>query len=251
MNISKVEFDKYVTAMRGLSDKAVNEFRDYVIKNGGYVNMNRQDVIDYAFALSTKYGEGSAALAAELYDGVAALDNVVLPAALPAETASYSEVAKTVNGIIKKTLSDEIIVQSVGLLVKDAGQKTIIQNAKRDNAEIAFIARGDTCPFCIALSAQGWRQAGKSDLGSDGEPAHLHANCDCTYGVRFNKNTEYAGYDPNKYKKMYLDAPLEAGEKPTAKNRINAMRREQYAQNKDEINAQKRAAYEKRNETVD
>ena len=44
---------------------------------------------------------------------------------------------------------------------------------------------------------------------------------------------------------MYYGADLD-GEAPSAHNRINAMRREFYAENKDEINAQKRSAYAKR-----
>ena len=47
---------------------------------------------------------------------------------------------------------------------------------------------------------------------------------------------------------MYYDAPLEEGQKMTPKNRINALRRENYAKNKDEINEQKREAYAKRQE---
>jgi hypothetical protein len=47
---------------------------------------------------------------------------------------------------------------------------------------------------------------------------------------------------------MYDNAPVEEGQKMTPKNRINAMRREAYAQNKEEINAQKRSAYAKRKE---
>lgn len=251
MKIAKKDWDRYIEMMRKLSQKAVEEFTAYVVSNGGYAHMERQAIINFAYALSTKYGEGAATLAAEMYDAVALLEGKILPAAIPAQTANYSEVAKTINGILKKTQSEEVMLQSVGLLVKDTGQKTVIQNARRDNAEIAFITVGDTCAFCITLASKGWRKASLSDLDSDGEPAHLHANCDCTYGVRFDKDTEYANYDPDVYKKMYYDAPLRDGEKATAKNRINALRRQQYAQNKVEINDQKRAAYEKRNESVD
>ena len=251
MRIQKKDWDRYIGTMSKISQKAVDEFRRYVISGGGYVNMDRQDIIDYAYALSTKYGEGASALAADMYDAVAVLEGKIIPAAIPAETVNYSEVAKTINGIIKNTLSEEIMLQSVGLLVKDSGQKTIIQNARRDNAEIAFISSGDTCAFCKTLASKGWRNAGPSELDQDGEPAHLHANCDCTYGVRFNKKTEYEGYNPEKYQKMYYDAPLRDGERGTSKNRINAMRREEYAQNKEAINEQKRIAYARRKELVD
>lgn len=248
MTIKLAEWNKYIRRLRMLNDKAVKDFTAFIVNHGGIEMIDRSVLIDYAYALTMKYGEASAALSAEMYDAVALLQGVTVPAAIPAETAAYSEVAKTVNGIIKKTGSQEIVAQSVGLLVKDAGQKTTIQNARRDKAEIAFISSGDTCAFCIMMAGKGWRRASASDMDKDGEPAHLHANCDCTYAVRFNKDLDYSGYEPEKYKEIYDNAPLDDGQRATAKNKLNAMRREFYAQNKDEINEQKRSAYEKRKE---
>jgi hypothetical protein len=250
MRIQQAEWNKYIEALRKISDKAVTELTKFTLKNGGYANIERQKLIDYVYALTMKYGEASAALSAEVYDSIALAQGVIVPAAIPAETAEYSEVAKTVNGIIKNTGSEAVLNQSVGLLVKDAGQKTTIQNARRDSAEIAFYASGDTCAYCIALAGEGWKKASRSQLDSDGQPAHLHANCDCTYAVRFNDSLRYDGYDPDRYARMYEDAPLREGQRATAKNRINAMRREFYKENKDEINAQKREAYARRQEEL-
>ena len=248
MTIKLSDWKKYIKRLRAINDKAVDEFTKYIVKNGGIDEIERSDLIDYAYYLSMKYGEASAALSAEMYDAVALLQGVNVPAAIPAETATYSETAKTINGIIKNTGSQEIVSQAVGLLVKDAGQKTTIQNARRDKAEIAFISSGDTCAYCIMMAGRGWRRASGSDLDNDGEPAHLHANCDCTYAVRFSKDLDYSGYEPEKYKEIYDNAPLEEGQRPTSRNKINAMRREAYAKNKEEINEQKRSAYEKRKE---
>jgi hypothetical protein len=250
MRVKQAEWKKYIDELRKISDKAVAEFTKYITEHGGYANIERQRLIDYAYALTQKYGEAAAAVSAEAYDAVAIAQKALVPAAIPAEPADYSEVAKTVNGIIKNTGSDAVIQQSVGLLVKDAGQKTTIQNARRDGAEIAFYASGDTCAYCIALAGEGWKKASRSQLDSDGQPAHLHANCDCTYAVRFNDSLRYDGYDPDRYARMYEDAPLREGQRATAKNRINAMRREFYKENKDEINAQKREAYAKRQEEL-
>ena len=247
MRIKQSEWNKYISGLRKLSDKAVAEFTKFTMANGGYANIDRDKLIEYAYALTTKYGEASAALSAEVYDSIAAAQKVMVPAAIPAETAGYGEVAKTVNGIIKNTGSEAILNQSVGLLVKDAGQKTTIQNARRDSAEIAFYCNGDTCAYCIALAAEGWHKASASALDLDGQPAHLHANCDCTYAVRFNKSLRYDGYDPGDYRKMYYGADTGMSH-PSAKDRINAMRREFYEENKEEINEQKREAYAKRQE---
>lgn len=249
--ISQTEWKIYIKRMSRLSDKAVEEFRNWVISKGGYDNIARQTLIDYAYAISTKYGEASASLSATVYDAVAGVQKAKVAAAVPAEAASYSQVAKTVNGIIKNTGSEDVLTQSVGLMVKAAGQKTTIQNATRDKAQIAFIPQGDTCVFCMALAANGWHDASLSDLDKDGEPAHLHANCDCTYGVRFDDSLDYAGYHPEVYEEKYnaIKARLqEDGESAKSKDVLNAWRRELYAENSEEINAQKRDAYEKRKE---
>jgi uncharacterized protein VirK/YbjX len=76
----------------------------------------------------------------------------------------------------------------------------------------------------------------------NGHAEHIHGNCDCAYAVRFNSKTNYAGYDPDKYLAMYNSTS------GTPTQKINAMRREFYAENKEEINAQKRDAYAKRKE---
>ncbi len=55
---------------------------------------------------------------------------------------------------------------------------------------------------------------------------------------RFDHSSTIAGYDPDKYLEMYKGAK---GNSSQAK--LNALRREHYAKNRDEINAQKRAAY--------
>ena len=225
MIISLKDWQRYTKKLSSLSEKAVDEFRKWINENGGYANMDRDTIIEYAYALARKYGEGSATLSAAMYDAVAILQNASVPSAIPAETATYQQVAKKVNGIIKNTASDEILAQSVGLLVKNAGEKTIIENAQRDRAEIAFIPHGATCAYCITLGSKGWKDAYDEELEKDGEPVHLHANCDCTYGVRFNDKLKYKGYNEKKYQKMYYNAPLRDGEKNTAENRMKALRR--------------------------
>ena len=91
---------------------------------------------------------------------------------------------------------------------------------------------GDTCPFCITLASNGWQPASKKALKGD-HAQHIHAHCDCEYAIRFDSRTTVAGYDPDKYLAQYQAA---GGD-------INAMRRAQYARDRDAINAQKRAAY--------
>lgn len=203
-----------------------------------------QKLIRYAYGISTRYGEGAAALACEMYDAVGLASGLFLEPAEPADPAEFSEVAKAITGTAK-TKNAEIVSSSIGRLVKRAGADTTLKNGLRDGAEFAWIPNGDTCAFCLTLASRGWQRA-SMDLIKNGHAEHIHGNCDCTYAVRFNSNISYRGYDPEKYRKMYYDAPLREGETPNAKNRVKALRRQIYSENKEIINAQKRSAYAKR-----
>lgn len=242
MTISLSEWARYRDALSKLNQKAADEFRDYFFhRNGalggiGLREANREDVIKVAYAIATKYGEGSAALAAEFYDEVAAASGVFVPPAVPAETATYTETAKTMNKALSLSDNTDYVSSFVGALTKRAGQDTIVQNASRDSAQFAWVPFGNTCPYCLALASKGWQYAGKN--AKIGHAEHIHGNCDCAYSVRFKKSDGLAGYNPDKYLEMYQDA-----DGKTSKDKINAMRREQYAENKEFINEQKREAY--------
>ena len=165
-----------------------------------------------------------------------------MPAALPAETATISEVAKAINGT-RKTGNPEIISQAVGRMVKLAGVDTMQKNALDNGDEWAWIPMGDTCAFCITLASRGWQTASRQAI-KNGHAEHVHANCDCTFAVRpSGSDLTVEGYDPELYLDMYYEA-----DGNTPKERINALRREFYAENKELINEQKRTAYAKKND---
>lgn len=242
MTIGQKDWTLYVRRLSQLSKKAANDMKAFIARNG-YDDIDL--LIDYAYALATKYGEGTAALAAEMYDVVAALSKAVgIAPAIPAETATWHEVAKTVQGIANVSQNEDLLGNAVGRLVKQAGADTTLQNALRDGAQFAWIPQGETCAFCIMLASQGWQYASKKAI-KGGHAEHIHSNCDCTYAIRFDTRSDVRGYDPQKYRDMYY------AEGNTPKERLNAMRREFYAKNKEEINEQKRSAYEKRQELND
>ena len=234
MYISTKDWRAYIDRLAAINDKAAGQMRKFVQTRGFG---DTQALIDYAYALATKYGEASAALSAEMYDAIAALEKAFVAAAVPAETASYGTVAKTVRAVADESQNADKMANTVARLVKQAGADTTLQNALRDGAEFAWIPAGDTCAFCITLASRGWQRASRNAV-KNGHAEHIHANCDCTYAVRFNETTSVRGYDPDAYLEAYEDA---SGGTP--QDKINAMRRAQYARNKDAINAQKRAAY--------
>lgn len=241
----------YVKKLSEIDVNASEKIANYISKIDGFSfddPKKMEALIEYAYGISTKYGEGAAALACEMYDAVALASDIYIDPAEPAETASFGEVAKAINGS-SKTKNPKIVSSAVGRLVKRTGADTTLKNGIRDGAEFAWIPNGDTCAFCITLASRGWQRASKS-LMKSGHAQHIHANCDCTYAVRFNENTTYKGYDPAKYEDMYYDAPLREGETESAKNRVNALRREFYKKNKEKINSQKRIAYKSRKELL-
>lgn len=230
MRISTKAWDKYIRKLSAIDNKAGDLIRRYIEANGLDPD-DTEELIQYAYRVSSRYGQAAAAVACEMYDATAIAQGAVLAAAVPAEVATFSEVAASVNAT---RTSEALVPQAVSRLVKQAAADTTLQNAKRDRAEYAWIAVGDTCAYCIAISAEGWKPA--SSIHS-GHADHIHANCDCQYAIRFDKSSNVSGYNPDRFKKMYYNGGQ------TAKERINNLRRMIYEGHKDEINAQKRAAY--------
>lgn len=217
----------YYARLSKLNEKAGQLMQEYVAAHG---TEDGPALIAYAHALVTKYGEGSAELACQMYDALAEAQGVTLPAAEPAATAEYGEVARMVNAT--KHQNPANLPNGVRRLVKRAGADTTLHNAIRDGAEWAWVPHGDTCPFCIMLASNGWQKA-SAKLLKGGHAEHIHANCDCEFAVRFDGSTSVAGYDPEKYLRQYRAAGSD----------VNAMRRIDYAAHRERINAQKRAAY--------
>lgn len=217
----------YHARLSKLNEKAGQQMAEYVAAHG---IEDGPALIAYAHALVTKYGEGSAELACQMYDALAEASKASVPAAEPAATAEYGEVARMVNATKRQNPAN--LPNGVRRLVKRAGADTTLHNAIRDGAEWAWVPHGDTCPFCIMLASNGWQKA-SAKLLKGGHAEHIHANCDCEFAVRFDGSTTVAGYDPEKYLRQYRAAGSD----------VNAMRRIDYAAHRERINAQKRAAY--------
>lgn len=175
-----------------------------------------------------------------MYEEVAAASGKIVPPAEPAPTATYKEMAGAVRGTLLRSQNPDAVGAVVGRKVKTVGLDTILKNSLRDGAQFAWIPSGDTCAFCMMLASNGWQRASKKAL-KNGHASHVHNNCDCSYAVRFDDNTEVEGYDPDYYKDIYDNAEGDTWEQKT-----NYLRRKNYAANKDKINAQKRAAYAER-----
>lgn len=226
--ITMSEWVRIRNLLATISSKAADDFRDAVFKSSGKFkgagleNISKRDLIDYAYALVDYYGDGTATVACELYDQIAALQGAKVLPAVPAQKPTRDDVAQTMLGVLKDTTNEEYVSAVVGRMVKQVGQDTLLQNAVRDGAQFAWIPAGQTCAFCITLASNGWQQASKKTV-KNGHAEHIHSNCDCSYCVRFNDNLTVDGYNPEAYRKIYMAADGKDG-----KTKINSMRRAFY-----------------------
>ena len=239
MQISEAGWSEYVKRLAQIDEKAGQLMQVWIDANG---LDDLYAAARYAYSLVSVYGEAAAALACEMYDTAAEASGKVLPPAEPAPTATFEETATAVRGTVSNRHNS--VPDTVSRLTKQAAADTTLQNARRDGAQFAWVPHGDTCAFCIMLASNGWQNVSKKAL-RNGHAEHIHAHCDCEYAVRFDDHTTVAGYDPDRYYDMYRSA-----EGSTWEEKVNSMRREQYARNKEYINGQKRAAYQERKDTL-
>lgn len=222
MQIPRNDWKRYIEKLSQINKKAASLMTAWIDQNG-YDSV--EDMVYYASGLTQVYGEAAAALACEMYDAIAEAAGVSVAAAVPAETFPAEYVDKAIRGKLKEAPVE--VPSLVGRMVKQAGADTMLKNARRDGAQFAWIPSGDTCAFCITLASRGWQYMSKNAM-KNGHAEHIHSNCNCEYAIRFNERDGVAGYDPQKYADMYYGA-----EGNTPEEKINSMRREQYAEQKE------------------
>lgn len=239
MKLSKKDWDAYISKLSRINKTAADLIVKYVNEYGFE---DTKALVDYSYQVANTYGTASASLNALMYDTIAELEGMALPAAELAASPTYGDVAKTIYGTLKTSQNAEELGGAVSRLVKLTGQDTMLHNAIRDRAEFAWIPVGSTCAFCITLASRGWQPISSKAL-KNGHAEHIHSNCDCSYMIRHTKDFNVSGYEPEKYQRIYYDA-----EGKNAKDKINSIRRDYYQDNREEILEQKSEAYEKRQE---
>ena len=230
MRISRQTWKNYAKQLNDINSKAAEELFQWIeaygVDENGLILDNITEAldkfdnsfIDECNYIVKKYGDASGALSATMYDAIASIEGASVDAAEIAEAVPISDIYKTVNGVLKTSHNPDEMTGAVSRLVKRVGADTMLQNAKRDGAEFAWIPIGDTCAFCIALASRGWQKVGENTL-KNGHAEHIHSNCDCNYAVRFDGKSNVEGYDPDKYLEMYNSAD------GSSKDKINALRR--------------------------
>lgn len=239
-HISFKSWETYIKLLRKCSDAASAAVIDYFEVNPPTTMLDWQAFIAKTYAIIEKYGSAAAAASCNFYEEVAAVYGQRVLSALPADSASYADIAAAVRSA-GKTQNATLVGAVAYRFVKQYAADTILKNAIRDGAEFAWVPHGDTCAFCLALASRGWQRMGKK-ARNGAHATHIHAHCDCNYAIRFDSSGGVDGYDPEKY----LEAYTNASSSRNPDDKINALRRDYYSRHADEINAQKRAAYRER-----
>ena len=234
MVVTGATVKNYRERMSAINKAAAKAVQQYLAAH----NFDIDDTfIDFAHGLTTLYGEAASALACQMYDelheywkATKGIQKRIYPAE-PAPVPTRSQVEKSVYGTLK--VSSEQISGAVQRLVKQTAEDTTLKNAIRDGAEWAWIPAGDSCAFCLMLASQDWQNMSKKAM-QNGHAEHIHANCDCTYMVRFDSSMEVEGYDPKAYLKLYeegANAPYVNEDidhpqpKQQSKRQLNGLRR--------------------------
>lgn len=241
--VKKKAWKAYSRRQRAQRDKAFAEMREFVL-DAVADDLDTRAIKAQAVRIAMRNGAASATLACEWYEAVAKAAGVAVRRAAPVVVANPGRISVLVEKAVPliEVGDTEGFATACGSAVasevKRSASATMGANARRDGAEFAWIPQGDeTCAFCITLASNGWVRAKKSTAMGDHEE-HIHPNCDCEFAIRFGDEGGVDGYDPSEYRQMYRDA--DGG---TSKDKINAIRRDLYQQNKDTITAQHRERY--------
>ena len=226
----EVTIEQYREKLSSVCERASESTQKWLERHPG---ASRQEILDATYKITQAYGLAASTLAANKYDQDVALaekQGFLKPGQIKEaevwDPLGYGSIARAINGTLKND-SKEKLPDTIERMVKRFAEDTTLMNARRDGAEYAWIPAGDTCVFCLSLASNGWQRASRST--AEGNHAdHIHPHCDCTFSVRFSKDTKIKGYNPEKIK-----ARIEACEGDTWKEKLNSLRRELYAEKKE------------------
>ena len=120
MTITRKVWSKYIANLRKINEEAARLANQYLTTHDVLTPEGTDALIEYCYGLSVKYGEAASELAAQMYDALAAAQGVSVPPAIPAEVATYGDVANTVLGIQKR-----IHIAPLHLRMKDVGEREL------------------------------------------------------------------------------------------------------------------------------
>lgn len=183
----------------------------------GKPDVARDALLEFVPAMTSQYGQVSAALAAGWYEqlradsGASGRFKASLAKPVPAEAVAAS--TRYLAGHLWSDSPESIVgplLTSVDKYVKQPGRDTIAANARREGVRWARVPTGaKTCAFCLMLASRDAIYATKRSAGDTkgtGFGDDFHGDCDCAV-VRIAKASDYPeDYLPDNYLNMYNES---------------------------------------------
>ena len=189
--------------------------------NLSFPGESRDSLLAFVPAITQKYGNVSAVVAADWYDGLRPANSLITgafraPLAAPVAT---SAVASTVRfgaqhlWSAAPTIALSLLSVAVTKYALQPGRDTVAQAVRQDpdrRARYARIPSGkETCAFCLAMASRGFVYRSEAAAGNTFN--RYHGRCDCVPTPEWSDDPRIEGYDPDGMFAMYQAARAEAG----------------------------------------
>ena len=197
---------------RQLVEAAISKFQEYL-----YDGITREEVIDIAVGISTKYSMLGSELGAQWYDLCTELAGIDADPAM-LSSSNIDSLESRANSYADKFASDEskavlseafntFLQNEINNSIRTTGNANLWRDYERGltPGKWARVPVGDTCAWCLMLASQGaWYLTEKSALGESA--GHYHDDCNCV-AVYHATPESIAGYTKlGDYKSTYYEA---------------------------------------------
>lgn len=205
MAISRDRLGQYEEGLNRLVELAQAEVRavyDAFLPLGD-AELMRDAMVDSVEAVSAKYGDMAATLAAELFEELGEAEAGRSFDALLSDTCDPAQLERSVRYSARHLFGGEWMAflgylnGVVDKAVKRPARDTIMDNAARhadSGVRFARIPKGPTCPFCVMLASRGFVYHSADDAGELGQ---YHPKCDCQVVPSWERSPRVEGYDPD------------------------------------------------------
>lgn len=205
---SRAQTDALVRAQAVLASRVSEDLAGIVAALGpdAAPDLIRDALLEVTPALVERYGQASAAVAAEWYErvyGLAAREFADVVASEVVEkgvrrSAGHLFTARGAEGALVS------LEKSLDAWVKAPGRQTLMRSAMRDGLRFARVPSGrHTCAFCLMLASRG--AVYKSETAA-GRMDKFHGKCDCVIAPVRDEKDYPAGYHPDELYEAYATA---------------------------------------------
>lgn len=217
-----VDVEQFRLANQGITAMAELELQDlWGTLNLSFPGESRDSLLAFVPAITEKYGNMSALVAADWYDDLRPTGTLITGAfrAPLASPVPATAVASTVRFGARHlwSLAPALTLSLLSVAVTEyalrPGRETIAQAVRQDTSERARYARvpsgKETCGFCFTMASRGFVYG--SEAAAGGRFNRYHGRCDCVPTPEWSDSPQIEGYDPDAMYEMYLEARREAG----------------------------------------